>query len=116
MTRLRLSFFVVTGFVLGSHCSQALVPRITGTSGPSWEDVATWDAVHPILTRNIVYANVSVPGNPSANPNPGTPGGIEASIPNSPAAAPGTIDLHLDVLRVPSAKPTPVVLQLHGGG
>jgi acetyl esterase/lipase len=63
-----------------------------------------------------VYANVPVPGNPSANPNPGLAGGGMPRIANSPNAAPGTLDLHLDVLQVSSAKPTPVVIQLHGGG
>lgn len=37
-------------------------------------------------------------------------------VANAPTAAAGTLDLHLDVLQVPSAKPTPVVVQLHGGG
>lgn len=83
---------------------------------PAWADISSWDNVHPARTLNIVYANVPVPGNPSANPDPGTPGGIVPKIPNSPSAAPGTEDLHLDVLQVPSAKPTPVILQLHGGG
>jgi acetyl esterase/lipase len=83
---------------------------------PAWENVESWDNVHPIITRNVVYANVPRPGNPSANPNPGTPGGISTSIPDSPAAAPGMMSLHLDVLQMPSPKPTPVVIQLHGGG
>lgn len=86
------------------------------TSSPKWRDVASWDNLHPIVTKNIVYANVPAPGNPSANPFPGIPEGIVAPVPNSVDAAKGTMDLHLDVLQMPSAKPTPVVLQLHGGG
>ena len=86
------------------------------TAKPGWMDVTSWDNVHPVETKNIVYANVPLPGNPSANPYPGTPGGVVVPVSNSVAAAAGTMDLHLDVLQVPSAKPTPVVLQLHGGG
>jgi acetyl esterase/lipase len=79
-------------------------------------DTAIWEDVHPVATRNIVYANVLVPGNPGANPNPGIAGGGMPLVPNSPTAAPGTLDLHLDVLQMASPKPTPVVIQLHGGG
>jgi acetyl esterase/lipase len=82
----------------------------------AWMDAASWESVQPVVTRNIVYANVPVPGNPSANPNPGLAGGGMPRVPNSPNAAPGTLDLHLDVLQVTSSKPTPVVIQLHGGG
>lgn len=85
-------------------------------NAPAWSDPSTWDSVHPTRTRNIVYGNVALPGNPSANLDPGTPGGIVPKIPNAPASPPGTIDLHLDVLQIPAARPTPVVLQLHGGG
>ena len=65
---------------------------------------------------NIVYATVPRVPNPSAeaSPNPGTPNGIRAAVPNTGPA--GTMDLHLDVYQVASDKPTPVVLQLHGGG
>jgi acetyl esterase/lipase len=85
-------------------------------AAPAWMDAASWGSVHPVATRNIVYVNVPVPGNPSANPNPGLAGGGMPRIANSPTVAPGTLDLHLDVLQVSSAKPTPVVIQLHGGG
>jgi acetyl esterase/lipase len=85
-----------------------------GQEAPTWTDPTTWKAVKPTETINIVYANVPIVPNPSANPNPGTPSGNRAPIPST--AAPGTMDLHLDVLQVASAKPTPVVIQLHGGG
>ena len=81
---------------------------------PAWADIASWKTVKPVETDNIVYANVPIVPNPSANPNPGTPGGLRAPVPNT--APPGTLNLHVDVLQVPSAKPTPVVIQIHGGG
>jgi acetyl esterase/lipase len=110
-----MAFMLVTAMVAGRPAF-AQTPPSASAARPAWEDVASWDSIHPVVTKNIVYANVPRPGNPSANPNPGTPGGIVASIPDSPSAAPGTMDLHLDVLQMPSPKPTPVVLQLHGGG
>jgi acetyl esterase/lipase len=70
--------------------------------------------VKPIETDNIVYANVPLIKNPSADPDPGTPAGIREPLPNT--AAPGTKDLHVDVYQVPSSKPTPVLVQFHGGG
>jgi len=80
--------------------------------GPAWADPANWGRVHPTETDNIVYATVPHIANPSAeaSPNPGTPNGIRTPIPR------GTLDMHLDVYQVPSSKPTPVVIQLHGGG
>jgi len=85
-------------------------------AAPVWEDVATWGNVHPTETDNVVYATVPRIPNPSAaaSPDPGTPNGIRAPIPNTGPA--GTMDLHVDVYQVPSSKPTPVVIQLHGGG
>jgi acetyl esterase/lipase len=82
----------------------------------SWTDPATWRDVHPTETDNIVYRNVPRIPNAAAaaSPDPGTPNGIRQPIPNT--GAPGTMDLHLDVYHIPSAKPTPVVIQLHGGG
>ena len=62
-------------------CGQAPV------AAPAWMDAASWGSVHPVATRNIVYANVPVPGNPSANPNPGLAGGGMPRIANSPNAA-----------------------------
>ena len=102
--------------LLAAIAGRSSFAQTAPAAAPAWENVASWDSVHPVITRNVVYANVPQPGNPSANPNPGTPGGIAASIPNSATAAPGTMDLHLDVLQMPSSKPTPVVIQLHGGG
>jgi acetyl esterase/lipase len=81
---------------------------------PAWEDPANWNAAKPVETLNIVYKNVPLISNPSANPDPGTPGGLRAPVPNT--APPGTMDLRVDVLQMPSNKPTPVVVQLHGGG
>lgn len=85
-------------------------------SGPAWADPANWKIVKPIETDNIVYATVPHITNPSAeaSPTPGKPNGIRPSIPNT--GPPGTLDMHLDVYQVPSSKPTPVVIQLHGGG
>jgi acetyl esterase/lipase len=84
--------------------------------GPAYLDPANWGGVHPTETDNIVYATVPHIANPSAeaSPNPGTPNGIRTPIPNTGPA--GTLDMHLDVYQVPSSKPTPVVIQLHGGG
>ncbi len=86
------------------------------SSPDSWADPTTWAAVHPTETDNIVYRNVPRIPNAAAaaSPDPGTPNGIRQPIPNT--GAPGTMDLHLDVYQVPSAKPTPVVVQVHGGG
>jgi len=84
--------------------------------GPAYLDPANWGSVKPSETDNIVYATVPHIPNPSAeaSPNPGTPNGIRTPIPNTGPA--GTLDMHLDVYQVPSSKPTPVVIQLHGGG
>jgi len=85
-------------------------------ASPAWADPANWHTVKPIETDNIVYATVPHISNPSAeaSPNPGTPNGIRPQLPNTGAA--GTLDMHLDVYQVPSDKPTPVVIQIHGGG
>ena len=93
-------------------CGQGAAP----TSAPAWADPANWKNVHPVETDNIVYRNVRKIPNPAAeaSPNPGLPNGIRTPIPNT--GAPGTMDLHLDVYQVPSARPTPVVIQIHGGG
>ena len=85
-------------------------------SGPAWADPANWKTVKPTVTTDIVYATVPHIANPSAeaSANPGTPGGIQAPLPNT--GPPGTMDMHLDVYQVASDKPTPVVIQIHGGG
>ncbi len=85
-------------------------------SGPAWADPANWRTVKPVVTDDIVYATVPHIPNPSAeaSANPGTPGGIRPPLPNS--GPPGSMDMHLDVYQVPSDKPTPVVIQIHGGG
>jgi acetyl esterase/lipase len=92
----------------------------TTTSGaastPAWADPANWRSIKPVETDNIVYATVPHVANPSAEAsrNPGTPNGIRPPVPNTGPA--GTLDMHLDVYQVASGKPTPVVVQLHGGG
>jgi acetyl esterase/lipase len=98
-----------------SRPAVAQAPATVGSS-PAWADPANWKSVTPIVTDNIVYATVPHISNPSAEAsrNPGTPNGIRTPIPNTGPA--GTLDMHLDVYQVPSAKPTPVVIQLHGGG
>jgi len=85
-------------------------------TGPAWADPANWRTVKPVEIDNIVYATVPHINNPSAeaSANPGTPNGIRAAVPNTGPA--GTMDMHLDVYQVPSDKPTPVVIQIHGGG
>jgi acetyl esterase/lipase len=70
--------------------------------------------VKPIETDNIVFINMPLIKNPSASADPGTPAGIRQPLPDTAPA--GTKDLHLDVYQVPSQKPTPVVVQFHGGG
>jgi acetyl esterase/lipase len=101
---------VLMGGVCASAQSSASAPA--GSAG--WEDVASWENVHPVETDNIVFANVPLIANPSAEADPGTPANIRAPLPNT--AAPGTMDLHVDVYQVASTKPVPVVIQFHGGG
>jgi acetyl esterase/lipase len=92
--------------------AQTLAPA----AAPAWEDPANWDSVKPVETDNIVYAQVPRVPNPSAaaSADPGSPNGIRATVPNTGPA--GTMDLHVDVYQVASSKPTPVILQIHGGG
>ena len=84
--------------------------------GPAYLNPANWNSVKAVETPNIVYATVPVVANPAAaaSPDPGSPNGIRPAVPNTGPA--GTMDLHVDVYQVPSDKPTPVVLQIHGGG
>lgn len=91
--------------------SAATAPAQAVAAGPAWEDVSSWGNLHPVETHNIVYANMPVIKNPSVL-NPSRPGGAVLPTPNIG----GTEDLHLDVFQMPSAKPVPVVVHLHGGG
>jgi len=83
----------------------------TAVAAPAWQDVSSWESLHPVETHNIVYANMPVIKNPSVL-NPSRPGGAVLPTPN----VGGTVDLHLDVFQMPTAKPAPVVVHLHGGG
>jgi acetyl esterase/lipase len=105
---------VIAGALMVRVLGFAQSPASTNSRGPAWADVTNWNQVHPVETDNIVYANVPLIANPSAAADPGTPAGIRAPLPNTAAA--GTMDLHVDVYQMPSPKPTPVVIQLHGGG
>jgi len=82
-------------------------------SGPAWADPANWKTIKPIETHDIVYANVPLVHNPSAEASQ-TPDSVRKPMPTT--GAPGTMDVHLDVYQVTSTKPTPVIIQLHGGG
>jgi len=108
-----LGAILILGATEDAQQPAAAAPQVGGSA---WADPANWGSVHPTETDNIVYATVPHIANPSAeaSPNPGTPNGIRAPIPNTGPA--GTLDMHLDVYQVPSSKPTPVVIQLHGGG
>jgi len=96
--------------------SQATPAPASLADGPAYLNPVNWHSVKPIVTDDIVYATVPHIPNPSAeaSPNPGTPNGIRPLPPNTGPA--GTLDMHLDVYQVPSDKPTPVVIQIHGGG
>lgn len=109
----KLSLAVLTAITLiATGHAQTSAPA----GAPAWEDPANWNSVKPIETPNIVYAQVPRIANPSAaaSPDPGTPNGIRPTVPNTGPA--GTMDLHVDVYQVPSSTPTPVILQIHGGG
>lgn len=104
------------GLLFGAMVLQASAQTTTTESAPAWADPANWKTATATETDNIVYATVPLIHNPSAaaSPNPGVPSGIRAAVPNTGPA--GTMDLHLDVYQVASSKPTPVVIQIHGGG
>ena len=118
--RLSLTALAVTPIVAfsiaGLAAAQTPAPSAPAAAAPAWADPANWRTIKPIVTNDIVYATVPHIPNPSAeaSPNPGTPNGIRPTLPNTGPA--GTLDMHLDVYQVPSDKPTPVVVQLHGGG
>jgi acetyl esterase/lipase len=102
-------------------CAAAVLAGVAyGQSGGSstaelaWMNPANWADVHPVETDNIVFRNVPLVKNLSAAANPGTPAGIREPITENVPA--GTMNLHVDVYQVPSATPTPVVVQFHGGG
>lgn len=105
-----------TSLASSQSASSAPPPSAVSAGEPAYLNPATWNSVTPTETANIVYATVPRVPNPSAeaSPNPGTPNGIRPPVLNTGPA--GTMDLHLDVYTVPSSKPTPVVIQLHGGG
>jgi acetyl esterase/lipase len=107
-----VAFLVLVPLIAALAASAQTAPA----AAPAWADPANWHSVKPIVTDDIVYATVPHIPNPSAeaSPNPGTPNGIRPNPPNTGPA--GTLDMHLDVYQVPSAKPTPVVVQIHGGG
>ena len=106
--------FTALAFLLTAGLPSLAQPA--SNAGPAYLDPASWNSVTPAETANIVYRQVAPVLNPAAaaSADPGTPSGIRAPVPNTGPA--GTMDLHLDVYTVPSAKPTPVVIQLHGGG
>jgi acetyl esterase/lipase len=112
ISRIAILLFVASLVTCVQGRAQA-APAAAGAS-PAWADPANWTKIKPVETDNIVFANVPLIANPSANPDPGTPGGIRTPVPNT--GKPGTKDLHLDVYQISSTKPTPVVIQLHGGG
>jgi len=98
-------------FIVALMCVEGSASAQTPAAAPAWADPVTWGNVHPTETHNIVYANMPVIKNPSVL-NPSRPGGVVLPVPNIG----GTVDLHLDVFQMPSAKPAPVVVHLHGGG
>jgi acetyl esterase/lipase len=111
MRNFSLTALIMTTLIAVGH-AQSPAPA----TSPAWEDPANWNSVKPIETDNIVYAQVPRIANPSAaaSPDPGSPNGIRPAVPNTGPT--GTMDLHVDVYQIPSSKPTPVILQIHGGG
>jgi acetyl esterase/lipase len=117
MRKLNSAAITIVASVIVGLTARAQTPAPTAAANaPAWTDPANWHSVKPIETGNIVYATVPHIPNPSAeaSPNPGTPNGVQPPLPNTGPA--GTLDMHLDVYQVPSDKPTPVVIQIHGGG
>jgi acetyl esterase/lipase len=110
------ALMVVMSMAVGQAQSPAPAASPAPVASPAWEDPANWNSVKPVETDNIVYRQVPRVPNPSAaaSPDPGSPNGIRPAVPNTGPA--GTMDLHVDVYQVPSSKPTPVLLQIHGGG
>jgi acetyl esterase/lipase len=112
------TFSIFAGVTALAQAAAAPAPAAPPpANGPAWADPANWKSAKPaVVESNIVYATVPHIRNPSAeaSPNPGTPNGIQPALPNTGPA--GTLDMHLDVYQVASSKPTPVVVQIHGGG
>ena len=106
---------LITG-CLFAPCLPIQGQQATSATAPAWADPASWKAATATETDNIVYTTVPLIHNVSATASrdPGLPKGIRAPVPNTGPA--GTMDLHLDVYQVASPKPTPVVIQIHGGG
>jgi acetyl esterase/lipase len=112
-----IAFSTATRPVAAQTATPAPAATPSAAAGPAWADPANWRTVKPSVTEtNIVYATVPHITNPSAeaSANPGAPNGIRPPLPNT--GPPGTLDMHLDVYQVASSKPTPVVIQIHGGG
>ncbi len=107
---------IAVAFSIATLPAASQVTAPPAAAAPAWADPANWHSVKPIETPDIVYATVPHIPNPSAeaSANPGTPNGVRPTLPNTGPA--GTLDMHLDVYQVPSDKPTPVVIQIHGGG
>lgn len=97
-------------------CTPTQAQQVAAATAPAWSDPANWKTATATETDNIVYATVPIIHNPSAaaSRDPGVPNGIRTAVANTGPA--GTRDLHLDVYQVASSKPTPVVIQIHGGG
>lgn len=102
--------------VLFALCLHIQAQQVAAVTAPSWPDPANWKTATAAETDNIIYATVPLIHNPSAaaSRDPGVPKGIRNPVPNTGPA--GTMDLHLDVYQVASSRPTPVVIQIHGGG
>jgi acetyl esterase/lipase len=116
MRRLQAAVFVAAAWIVASasaHAQASTAAPVPAVTGPAWADPANWNGIKPVETHDIVYANVPLIRNPSAEASQ-TPGSVRKPMPTT--GAPGTMDVHLDVYQVPSTKPTPVLIQLHGGG
>jgi len=116
MRKLQAGLFAAVTLIFAEIPALAQAPAAAAApvaSGPAWADPANWKGITPVETHDIVYANVPLILNPSAEASQ-TPGSVRKPMPTT--GAPGTMDVHLDVYQVPSDKPTPVVIQIHGGG
>lgn len=117
--RKRQAAVAVGSSILGfsfALCLPIRAQQAAAAAAPGWSDPANWKTATATETDNIIFATVPLIHNQSAaaSRDPGLPRGIRTPIPNTGPA--GTMDLHLDVYQVASSKPTPVVIQIHGGG